>query len=203
MSSNPEILVDRLNQLIDDLLSHQIPAPAFEKQYMELWREARDSGAFRGLIADDANYFDRIFTAVDMYCADVSLRSTNELGDEELEREVARQEGLRRLVGGQLTSVQFVLDYLILGFDERGALTTLVWPKLEEQGHQTHFGMSGYRDKLCSLIKRTVRSASCDGSETICIQFKEGEELRIPLRSYEKTGERAILTGPQHFLLVF
>ena len=37
---------------------------------------------------------------------------------------------LLELRGARLTSVQFVLNYLILGFDEKGALTTLVWPKV-------------------------------------------------------------------------
>jgi hypothetical protein len=39
-----------------------------------------------------------------------------------------RQKALLNIVGARLTSVQFILNYLILGFDERGAYTTLVWP---------------------------------------------------------------------------
>jgi len=31
---------------------------------------------------------------------------------------------LARIVGARLTSVDFVMDYLILGFDGKGALTT-------------------------------------------------------------------------------
>ncbi len=35
-----------------------------------------------------------------------------------------KEEALSRLVGARLTSVQFILNYLILGFDEKGALKT-------------------------------------------------------------------------------
>jgi len=41
---------------------------------------------------------------------------------------------LLEIRGARLSSVQFVLDYLILGFDEKGALTTLVWPEIMEKG---------------------------------------------------------------------
>jgi hypothetical protein len=41
-----------------------------------------------------------------------------------------REKALLHLVGARLTSVQFVLDYLIFGFEEKGALTTLVWPEV-------------------------------------------------------------------------
>src|SRR5258707_1038212 len=36
----------------------------------------------------------------------------------------------RRIIGARLTSVEFVLDHLALGFDGKGALTSLVWPEV-------------------------------------------------------------------------
>ena len=61
---------------------------------------------------------------------------------------------LSRVVGARLTSVQFVLDYLILGFDGKGALTTLVWPEIfiAGTGSVLKYGMESYRDRLCDLI---------------------------------------------------
>ena len=41
-----------------------------------------------------------------------------------------KEKALCKLVGARLTSVQFVMDYLIVGFDEKGALTTLIWPEV-------------------------------------------------------------------------
>lgn len=114
-----------------------------------------------------------------------------------------RQKALLRLIGSRLTSVQFVLEYLILGFDERGALTTLVWPELVETSGLLRFGDSGYRDLLCSWIGRVITGAAIDKDDTISIQLGESDSLLIPLGSYQGNGERAILTGPKHFLLVY
>jgi hypothetical protein len=46
--------------------------------------------------------------------------------DEANSARAQKEKALSRLAGARLTSVQFILNYLILGFDERGALTTLV-----------------------------------------------------------------------------
>jgi hypothetical protein len=114
-----------------------------------------------------------------------------------------KEEALSRLIGARLTSVQFVMDYLILGFDERGALTTLVWPEILEENRKITFGMAVYRDTLCSLIGKTLQDATMGSDETITFDFESGAEIRIELRSYQHPGERAILTGPKHYLLVF
>lgn len=113
------------------------------------------------------------------------------------------EEALSRLIDARLTSVQFILDYLILGFDERGALTTLVWPELYTGTEGITFGMQGYRDELCSLIEKVVKNVTMEADQTIRIKFEHAVEMRIPLRKYKASGERAILTGPKHYLFVF
>ena len=110
---------------------------------------------------------------------------------------------LRQIVGARLTSVQFVLDYLILGFDERGALTTLVWPAIANSGSLHRLGMAGYRDGLCSFITQVVTSVAIDEAERITIGFSDGRELCIPLGEYELPGERAIFAGPNRVLYVW
>jgi hypothetical protein len=114
-----------------------------------------------------------------------------------------QEEAASRLIGARLTSVQFVLNYLILGFDGQGALTTLVWPEILDSGEVLCFGMNRYRDKLCSLIEKVVKTSRIEQNEIICFDFEDGTGLRIPLRSYEGRGERAILTGPRHYFFVF
>ncbi len=114
-----------------------------------------------------------------------------------------QEEALARILGARLTSVQFVMDYLILGFDPKGALTTLVWPEIIKKNGTLRFGMDEYRNELCSLIERIVKSVTIDHDETIIINFDNGTEMRIPLKSYQYSGERAILTGPKHYLYVF
>jgi hypothetical protein len=108
-----------------------------------------------------------------------------------------------RIIGARLTSVNFVLDYLILGFDEKGALNSLVWPEIISiAGTALRFGMEGYRDRLCDLITQVVSEVHFSEDETIVISFGENR-LRIPLRQKQLPGERAIFTGPKHFLYVW
>lgn len=114
-----------------------------------------------------------------------------------------KEEAISRLSGARLTSVQFILDYLILGFDEKGALTTLVWPEIHCNKEILTINMQGYRDGLCSLIEKVIKRVTMEVNETISIDFENDTELRIPLASYKVPGERAILTGPDHYLFVF
>ncbi len=107
---------------------------------------------------------------------------------------------LRTICGARLTSVQFVLDYLILGFDEAGALTTLVWPEIQDGEGVFKFGMSGYRDRLCGLITEVVKTVELTEDETIFITFENRSFMRIPLRDRKVRGERAIFTAPKHHL---
>jgi hypothetical protein len=114
-----------------------------------------------------------------------------------------RNNGLLRIVGARLSSVQFVLNYLILGFDEKGGLTSLVWPEAIRAGRSLKMGEAGYRDRLCELIEKVVTGAAIDSDDTITIQLGDDDQLKIPLSTYAGSGERAILTGSQHYLRVF
>jgi hypothetical protein len=110
---------------------------------------------------------------------------------------------LSRIIGARLTSVNFVLNYVILGFDERGALTALVWPEIVPiAGSVLTFGMKGYRDSLCDLIAQVVSEVHFSEDETITISLGNSL-LRIPLRQRQVPGERAIFTAPKHFLHVW
>ncbi len=110
---------------------------------------------------------------------------------------------LLEIRGARLSSVQFVLDYLILGFDEKGALTTLVWPEIASEGATLSFGMPGYRDQLCGFITRVVENVKISDDETMVIIFKDQSQMAIPLRTYKGSGERAIFTAPKHRLFAW
>jgi hypothetical protein len=114
-----------------------------------------------------------------------------------------REKALLHIVGARLTSVQFVLDYLIMGFDEKGSLTSLVWPEIVHGADVARFGSPEYRDRLCELITHVVQSATIQPDDTIDIQFDNDNEMHIRLKTYAGKGERAILTAPKHFLRVF
>ena len=107
---------------------------------------------------------------------------------------------LRTICGARLTSVQFVLDYLILGFDEVGALTTLVWPDIRDGDAVFKFGMSDYRDHLCELITQVVKTVEITEDETICITFENESRIQIALRNRTVPGERNVFTAPRHHL---
>ena len=114
----------------------------------------------------------------------------------------AAREALSHIVEGELSSVQFVMDYLILGFEPRGAVTSLIWPEIVSGETITTFGSPGYRDQLCELIEQVVRSAGLKAEEMIEIEFANGTLLRIPLATYDRPGERLIIRGPKHYLFV-
>ncbi len=110
---------------------------------------------------------------------------------------------LDRIIGARLTSVDFVLDYLILGFDQKGALTSLVWPEIiSSAGSVLKFGMQGYRDRLCDLIAQVVSGVDVSKDETITISLGDNH-LRIPLQQRQHQGERAIFKAPKNFLHVW
>jgi hypothetical protein len=119
------------------------------------------------------------------------------------ERRDSARETLSAIHGARLSSVQFVLDYLILGFDEKGALTTLVWPETRVGGRALTFGTPGYRDELCGFIGRVVQSVDVTADETIVVNFEGKDQLLIPLGADKGPGERAIFTTPQHRLVVW
>jgi hypothetical protein len=96
-----------------------------------------------------------------------------------------------------------VIDYLILGFDAKGGLTTLVWPEVTGGKIAIKFGMPGYRDSLCDLITKVVENVEITEDETIVIAFDSETRLTIPLRTYTDFGERAIFTTPRNRLFVW
>jgi len=121
-------------------------------------------------------------------------------------QEQIRENGKKLLLeirGARLSSVQFVLDYLILGFDEKGALTTLVWPEITSEGATLSFGTPGYRDQLCDFITRVVENVKICDDETMMIIFKDQSQLTMALRTYKGSGERAIFTAPKHRLFAW
>jgi hypothetical protein len=94
------------------------------------------------------------------------------------------------------------MDYLILGFDEKGALTVLVWPEIHRGDVILRYGTTGYRDELCSLITHVVSGANEVEDQNLIVHFDNGTRIEMHLASRER-GERAILTGPKHFLYVW
>lgn len=82
--------VTDLLRLIDEFILGNISAPNFEVSYINEWRRYRDFGEKKGISYNDQEYFDRIFTALDVYCSDPDLRDENDFDDDELLNEVIK-----------------------------------------------------------------------------------------------------------------
>src|SRR5207237_6836857 len=97
---------DKYVAMIREFLGHLMSAEAFERQYLDLFKNESP-----GMSIAEFSALDRLFTAVDAYCPDPSLRSEEDLDEGQL-REVA-QSTLTRLLdqdGRPTTSHDNVLD---------------------------------------------------------------------------------------------
>jgi hypothetical protein len=97
---------------------------------------------------------------------------------------------LEKIVGEQLSSVEFVQDYVQPHFDGP-TITAFVWPTLNLRGNIMRFGDSGYRDELCARIARKVTSTRIIEMICLAIQFDDGVELNISLKPEDSVGTEA------------
>jgi hypothetical protein len=79
------------------------------------------------------------------------------------------------LVGEQLNTVAFVMDYVEFKFNGP-VLRALTNPIIEGDGLRLRFPEPGSRDALCSLI----------GSEVAAVTIKEGDRIEVALNSDRK-----------------
>ena len=93
---------------------------------------------------------------------------------------MATDDVLRAIVGEQLSSVEFVQNYVQLHFDGP-TLTILSYPMLLIEGERYVGETPGYRDLLCGQIAKQVKIAALVDNEEICIAFDNGVEIVIPL----------------------
>jgi hypothetical protein len=77
-----------------------------------------------------------------------------------------------KLVGEQLSSVEFVQDYVQLHFDGR-TLTAYIWPEIKIKDSIFRFGEIEYRNKLCNLIGVEVEDLFLKDKEFLIILFND------------------------------
>jgi hypothetical protein len=100
-------------------------------------------------------------------------------------------EALKQLIGEQLSSVEFVQDYLQLRFSGpclnvysglhrvTSSVSSLVW------------GQPGYRDALCGLISHKVKKAEVLSDERISFIFDNESVWSMSLRKQDYRGPEA------------
>lgn len=86
---------------------------------------------------------------------------------------------LGSLVGEQLGSVVFVMDYLQLDFSA-ARFSTYVWPTVTVGDVTSDFGDPGYRDALCAFITHEVLSVEESRESGLVIRFGLGEIATNP-----------------------
>lgn len=100
----------------------------------------------------------------------------------------------KKLIGEQLSSVEFVQDYLQLHFDGR-TITAYVWPKVFVNIETFKFHHKLYRNKLCSLIGNIVVDLSYQDKEHVTLVFKENKgtiKINLDPKNPEIVSEIAI-----------
>jgi hypothetical protein len=83
------------------------------------------------------------------------------------------------LRGRQLSSVEFVQDYLQIRFDGP-CLTSTAWPRVVCDRNAVVFNDPGYRDSICALITNLVSKVYfANMHKTFVIEFDNEKALEI------------------------
>ena len=111
---------------------------------------------------------------------------------------------LDELVEQQLSSVEFVQDYLQLHFDDK-TLTCYIWPIIKGSNFELRSSDSNYKNKLCDVIGKKVNAVSLQESESLIMKFIDGYEIVVSLdpNNPEIVSEIAVLSDNDNNWLVF
>jgi len=108
-----------------------------------------------------------------------------------MQGEQTEEKSLQMLIGGQLSAVTFVQDYLQLHFD--GPRLTVFSHPVVMRGDKTfHWGQPGFRDALCNNIAKKVTVAQVTYGESIVIGFADGSTIKISLKDEDSPGGEAV-----------
>jgi len=100
------------------------------------------------------------------------------------------KDSMSELIGRDLSSVEFVQDYMQFHFDG-SHLSTLTLPSVRTEFGILILGQLGYRDALCELIGKNVTAVSVT-SEELSVFFNNGESITVSLRDNDYRGPEAI-----------
>jgi hypothetical protein len=105
-------------------------------------------------------------------------------------------DALSSLEGRQLSSVEFVQDYVQLRFDGP-RLTAITRPRIHVSGLTLEWGNRDFRNALCDRIGRLVQRAATIEQEGIRIEFDDGASIVISLDPADaRAAEAAVLDDP-------
>lgn len=93
---------------------------------------------------------------------------------------------LSPIVGEQLSSVTFVMDYIQIHFNQHG-FSAYAWPVVWADNQRHAYGEAGYRDAVCSLITKSVTRFEEYLDAGLVFEFGDGYSLEIS--TSDPTGE--------------
>jgi len=102
-------------------------------------------------------------------------------------------EALKQLIGEQLSSVEFVQDYMQLRFD--GPCLTVYGEvhQIISSQSSVSWGQPGYRDTLCSLVAHQIRKAELLSDEKISLTFDNEFVWSMSLREEDRRGPEGLM----------
>jgi hypothetical protein len=101
-------------------------------------------------------------------------------------------EALKALIGEQLSSVEFVMDYAELKFDGPRLTVYCRAQLVLHEGQSFAWGQPGFRDALCSLIMRLVHKTEVS-AEMLSITFDNGGIWSVSLRDEDQTSIETLM----------
>ncbi len=106
-----------------------------------------------------------------------------------------KSEALAALVGQELTSLEFVMDYVQLHFD-RQHLSIISPPVLVAEGCQHGWESRELCQLLRECIRRRVVSTSVREGDRLTLCFDNGYELSVSLRPQDYVAPEAVEYTP-------
>ena len=94
------------------------------------------------------------------------------------------------IIGAELTSVEFVQDYLVLDFED-ASVTLYAWPSVLLEDGSFAFREPGYRDALCEQIGQDVVQALLEEGAALTIEFESGIVFGLSLREEDLLAPQA------------
>lgn len=119
------------------------------------------------------------------------------------ETDLSLHDALQVIVGEQLSSVTFILDYWQLAFDGH-TFSVMTWLAISADDMTTRSGEDGFRDRLCAQIAKIVKAADFV-DKVLTITFEDGSTIRAFARDedYRQPCPEALLFQSYKFRTLY
>ena len=99
---------------------------------------------------------------------------------------------LNVLIGNQLVSVTFVMDYIQLRFDGP-QISAYTLPSVVIDRKRTSANQEAFKDKLCSFISQKVNNVYLVEGAVLTITFENGNLIEVSLKPEDYIGPEAVM----------